>query len=107
MNASPGIHPNVERLKAYGLGRLDPESASQIEQHVATCPTCCDSLVTVPDDKLVSLLRSAVSSPTERNADASSMLTPSAEQADALRVQATLAHPAKPTTGLEVPPQLA
>jgi tRNA A-37 threonylcarbamoyl transferase component Bud32/anti-sigma factor RsiW len=107
MNASPAAHPDAERLRAYGLGQLDADQASAIEVHVAACQTCCESLVTVPDDQLVSLLRSAVSSATEPDADARSTLPPSEKQAEAFREQATLVHPAKSTSDLEVPPELA
>ena len=59
MNASRARHPSSEQLQAFSLGRLDPESQTAIEHHVAHCDTCCEVLRTVPDDTLVGHLRSS------------------------------------------------
>jgi len=46
-------HPDLERLAAFRVGNVDPEELTQIEQHLAGCPSCCQSLKGLPDDSLV------------------------------------------------------
>ncbi len=57
------VHPGSEKLSAFGLGQLDPAEASDVEQHVKSCAVCCQTLWSLPDDWLVSLLRQAFSNP--------------------------------------------
>jgi WD40 repeat protein len=52
-----------------GLGLLAPEQTTAFESHVAECEACCQAVLSVPDDALVSRLRHAVS--TENNGVAS------------------------------------
>ncbi|HEY7428637.1 MAG TPA: protein kinase, partial [Gemmataceae bacterium] len=49
-------HPAAERLSAFGLGRLDPTEAAEVERHVADCAACCQMLGSLPDDRLVKVL---------------------------------------------------
>jgi len=56
-------HPSWEQLSAFGLGQLDPAEVAEIENHVLSCTVCCQMLWSVPDDRLVLLLRQAFSKP--------------------------------------------
>jgi len=61
MSRQSGDHPPPEQLPAFGLGLLAPDQTADIESHVAECQACCQALLSVPDDSLVSRLREAVS----------------------------------------------
>ncbi len=50
-------HPTPEMLAAFGLGRLAPTLAEQIERHVAECTSCWQALEAVPDDDFLHSLR--------------------------------------------------
>src|SRR5579883_1011790 len=52
-------HPSRRELEAFDRGLLQPAQWAPIERHVAQCDTCCRSLEEVPDDTLVTLLKSA------------------------------------------------
>lgn len=52
MNSVFSEHPSTAQLTAFGQGRLDPESAEAIADHVATCDSCCELLSEVPSDTL-------------------------------------------------------
>ncbi len=56
-------HPGAEQLSAFGQGELDPAEAAKIENHVLSCTVCCQTLCSLPDDRLVVLLRQAFSKP--------------------------------------------
>jgi anti-sigma factor RsiW len=58
-------HPDAEQLSAFGLGQLDPAQASEVENHIQSCSVCCQTLWSLPDDRLVSLLRQAFTQPTD------------------------------------------
>jgi WD40 repeat protein len=60
MNREPGEHLHPDQLSAFGLGLLAPEQTIAFESHVAGCAACCQALLSVPDDALVSKLRHAV-----------------------------------------------
>jgi len=79
-------HPDVAQLTAFGLGKLDPQRAAEIEDHVARCDPCCKTLSSLEDDTFAGLVRS--SDKTERS--------PASLPADA---QPTAAEP---PTGLPV-----
>ncbi len=57
------VHPGIEQLRAFGLGQLDPTEAAEVERHVQSCTGCCQTLWTLPDDRLVALLRQAFPDP--------------------------------------------
>lgn len=59
MNPARTLHPNHDQLMDFGLGKLAPADMDRIEQHVASCPTCCDSLMAMQGDTFVSLAREA------------------------------------------------
>ena len=61
MSDPSGDHPPAEQLPAFGLGLLDPEATAAIERHVAGCDTCCQALLAVADDGLVTRIRQAAS----------------------------------------------
>ena len=51
-------HPGFDQLAAFGLGRLGDAASASIEEHLATCRDCCESLKQTPtDDSYVRLLR--------------------------------------------------
>src|SRR5262249_26994483 len=52
-------HPGWDELQAYGQGRLAPEAATAVEEHLADCTRCCELLELAPDDSFVSRLRVA------------------------------------------------
>ncbi len=53
------LHPSPAELLGFAQGRLPPAQVARIEQHVATCDTCCQHLQAAPDDTLVHLAREA------------------------------------------------
>jgi serine/threonine protein kinase/uncharacterized membrane protein len=57
MHGIPTHHPDLEKLAAFGLGRLSEADAQTIELHVADCEECLQKLAEVPDDLLVRLLQ--------------------------------------------------
>lgn len=53
-------HPSTSELSAFSLGALSTEKAAEIEQHVATCEPCCETMVNLSaDDTFVGLLQVA------------------------------------------------
>src|SRR5262245_30364732 len=59
MSAMPHLHPTADRLHAFAQGRLSPAEQSEVEEHVATCDSCCQKLESVPPDTLQQLARDA------------------------------------------------
>jgi serine/threonine protein kinase len=51
--------PTPAELRAYGLGKLDPQRASEVEAYLADHPECCAILEATPDDEVVRHLRGA------------------------------------------------
>ena len=60
-------HPPCEQLSAFGLGILDDEEASAIQDHLETCGDCQAAVETVPDDTLASLVRQSSASSNRTN----------------------------------------
>jgi hypothetical protein len=54
-------HPRREELQAYGQGRLAPEAATALEEHLAACDSCCELLEQAPSDGFLDRLRDAAS----------------------------------------------
>jgi formylglycine-generating enzyme required for sulfatase activity len=50
-------HPKIEKLAAFGVGRLSEADSQEIELHLADCEACRQKLADVPDDALVHLLQ--------------------------------------------------
>src|SRR5262249_6831599 len=70
MIATATPHPSASELHAYGEGRLDPEAADAVEQHVAECDSCCRLLEGAPADSFVGRLRDARLPAVDTTADA-------------------------------------
>jgi serine/threonine protein kinase len=87
-------HPGSEKLSAFGLGQLDPSKAAEVERHVQSCSVCCQTLWSLPDDRLVTLLRQAFPK-------SSDFGTPPPAS------EATSAFPALAPQGPQLPPDLA
>jgi WD40 repeat protein/serine/threonine protein kinase len=60
MNPAPSVHPDLEQLAAFGLGRLDESESALIEAHLADCDACRSVVESVPDDPLVALVKAPV-----------------------------------------------
>ena len=61
MTEVPLVHPLKDRLIAFGQGRLAPEDAETIEQHLESCHSCCETLLDLKDDTFIALLRESES----------------------------------------------
>src|SRR5437899_6201981 len=59
-------HPDAGAIHAYGQGLLDPDHAARIEEHVATCESCCRILEAVPADGFLARLRDCRAVPAAR-----------------------------------------
>jgi WD40 repeat protein/tRNA A-37 threonylcarbamoyl transferase component Bud32 len=59
MIAITGVHPSADELLAFGQGRLAPETAVVVEQHVAECDSCCRLLEDAAADSFMGRLRHA------------------------------------------------
>lgn len=64
MSPGDGPAPSVSDLRAYGLGKIDPDRAAEVESFLAEHPEYADALAAVPDDALVQHLRGAGELPT-------------------------------------------
>src|SRR5215467_3925391 len=71
MTSANDPHPNLTQLTAFDLGQLGPEEWSVVAAHVASCAECCARLEALPEDTLVSLLRSTADLPRSRQPDTS------------------------------------
>ena len=65
------VHPEPERLRAYGLGRLGAAESSEIEAHISTCDECCQKLRLVSNDTLVKLAQEASGIPADTSFEVS------------------------------------
>jgi anti-sigma factor RsiW len=59
MTSDIANHPGPDLLWAFSCGRLDPDSATSVEQHLATCDDCCKLLEADSDSSFLDRLRSA------------------------------------------------
>ncbi len=76
-------HPPQEKLRAFAQGTLVDQEFRQVEEHLAQCDTCCDSLAGEPAGTLLELAREAVagglnrpSQPANSAADANAIPAP-------------------------------
>jgi len=59
MKHDNGSHPASDRLRAFSLGHLSNDDSEAIENHLADCPTCHQTLASLDDnDSFQSLLKS-------------------------------------------------
>lgn len=49
-------HPCEADLAAYGRGQCDDGLEQEIERHILQCETCCQTLLSIPDDPLLERL---------------------------------------------------
>ncbi len=54
------IHPPAQRLAAFAQGRLDDREMDEIEEHLSSCGSCCQSIRNQPEDSLVAELRGCI-----------------------------------------------
>jgi serine/threonine protein kinase len=64
------LHPDRERLAAFGLGKLTPEEQAEVEGHVEHCEGCCQALRDVPDDTLFGRMRTMAAEHSTQPAEA-------------------------------------
>jgi hypothetical protein len=96
MSERSGYHPTAVELQAFGLGQLESAVAQAIEEHVAVCTSCCESLLMIPDDALVVHLRQAAPS-RETPSHSQSVETTAPFVPPGLHDASTLPHPAGST----------
>jgi serine/threonine protein kinase len=59
MSASREHHPRPSQLRAFAQGLLQGDEFAAVEEHVASCDSCCDQLAQTPDSTLIALARDA------------------------------------------------
>ena len=52
-------HPPQDELLAFGLGTLPPDDSHRVEQHLESCPDCCETMLELKDDTFIELVRKA------------------------------------------------
>ncbi|MFO0844320.1 MAG: protein kinase [Gemmataceae bacterium] len=62
MSGLATLHPDRDRLAAFGDGALDDLECARIEEHLVGCVPCLAALESFPDDPLTCLIRGAVGS---------------------------------------------
>ncbi|GEM_PF-3318630 len=53
------VHPEIDQLSAFALGQLESAALDAVENHLANCPACCDTLNQIKEDTFVGLVRQA------------------------------------------------
>lgn len=51
-------HPQQQQLVDFGLGKLEPDQTSEIEEHLDYCEQCHETLLSLADDTFTGLVRS-------------------------------------------------
>jgi hypothetical protein len=59
-------HPDVTTLRLFLLGHLAGAQRNELEGHLEHCDVCCQTALTVEDDRLVRLLRRQSTGPLGR-----------------------------------------
>ena len=59
MQAPVRTHPSDDQLRLFGIGQMDATEAAAVEEHVDSCPVCCQTLKGLASDTLIDLLRAA------------------------------------------------
>jgi serine/threonine protein kinase/formylglycine-generating enzyme required for sulfatase activity len=63
MNASQIQHPTDQALQAYGLGKLDDDTAESMNKHVESCSVCQRRVAELSSDSFLGRLRDAQGRP--------------------------------------------
>lgn len=50
-------HPSSDQLLQFAHGKLRDSELARVEEHIATCDTCCEWIATQPDNTLIALAR--------------------------------------------------
>ena len=82
MSSQTQLHPEVDKLRAFGLGILDASDAARVERHIVECPECCQTLLALGEDTFIDLVRrseQAGGSPRSAEATIDSLIEPRAE----------------------------
>jgi len=69
-------HPSAQKLAAFDSGQLQPAEWEGLERHVSQCAACCERLETLPEDSMVTLLRSSAAGPRRPETVDTRYLTP-------------------------------
>ncbi|MCR9202104.1 MAG: serine/threonine protein kinase, partial [Planctomycetaceae bacterium] len=65
--SEPSKHPSTEELSAFSLGRLTPDVAQSVEDHVSECLPCCETIVRLSsEDTFVDLLQEVGPDPSDQ-----------------------------------------
>ena len=59
MDAVTSLHPTDERLRGFGLGKLDDPSAEEVNRHLAECPDCRRRVAEMSADSFLDRVRDA------------------------------------------------
>ncbi|MFV1967523.1 MAG: protein kinase, partial [Pirellulaceae bacterium] len=70
MSGNQKTHPERGRLMDFGLGKLDPTEAVQVETHLSECEECSATLLDLQADTFVDLVRRSDAVPLEPDKDA-------------------------------------
>ncbi len=91
MQPGAKLCPTEPQLAAFVAGKLDHAESTEVEEHLAECASCCQTLKLLPDDDtLVALLRQAEvgtndgSRHAERGPDATALVEPASRPATSL-----------------------
>ena len=96
MSATPHDHPERSELEAFGMGRLDPPRSAEVEQHIAGCESCWDTVHKAPDDTQVRQPHEVVN-----------QLPQAAPASVVSAVQETVDYPSPVADAVEAPKDLA
>jgi serine/threonine protein kinase/WD40 repeat protein len=105
MHATLENHPSPAQLAAFSSGKLNAIESDDIERHLAECPSCCETLLNLPDDTLVVRLRDADTS-AEAASNVAPTVAPEAQQATQWPASAATQAEAEDSAVGELPAEL-
>ena len=57
----PMVHPSLDQLRNFNLGRLGDDEALSLGEHLERCESCCQALRDLPkQDPFVARLKNAI-----------------------------------------------
>ena len=59
MSSVPPIHPDRDLLAEFAIGRLPESDSIEIESHLSECEACWETMLDLPNDTFVDLIRRA------------------------------------------------